>query len=123
MSDITLDSLVYQGSGTINGVSRWTERSAGLPKYFRNLTSSVNVNTASDRVNIKWKLVLPFPESAPSECPCVGENPYADAIVDVSIRLDARVPQTMRENIVDAIQSLVATTQFAGSVEALVNPI
>lgn len=122
MSTIVLDSLNYVGEGIVNGVSRFVERSAGLPAYFRMLTSSVTLTTKADRANIKWKLVLPFPATQPEDCPCVGQAPYIDTIVNIDVRLDGRAPKAYRDDIVDAIQSLVATAQFTGSVEDLINP-
>ena len=122
MSTIVLDSLNYVGEGIVNGISRFVERSAGLAKYFGHLTSSVLVNTKAERVNINWKLVKPFPATPPEECPCDGQVPYIDTIVDIRIRMDDRAPPAYRENIVDEIQALVLTAQFTGSVETLVNP-
>lgn len=123
MSTIVLDSLNYVGEGIVNGISRFVERSAGLPAYFRMLTSSVGLSTNAERVNIKWKLVLPFPATQPEDCPCVGQSPYIDTIVNIDVRLDGRAPKAFRDDIVDAIQSLVATSQFTDSVENLINPL
>lgn len=119
MSTIVLDSLNYVGEGLLNGISRFVERSAGVARFFRVLTNSVNYNKTSERTNVKWKLVLPFPSTTPAECPCDGTIPYADTIVNIDIRVDGRAPVAYREDIVDAIQALVLTTQFTGSVEAL----
>jgi len=119
MSTIVLDSLNYVGEGLLNGISRFVERSEGVARYFRVLTNSVNYNKTSERTNVKWKLVLPFPSTAPAECPCDGTIPFADTIVNIDIRVDGRAPVGYREDIVAAIRALVLTTQFTGSVEAL----
>lgn len=119
MSNIVLDALTFVGEGLLNGISRFVERSAGIARYFRALTSSVNYNKTSERVNVKWKLVLPFPSAPEEECPCDGAVPFADTIVNIDIRVDGRASLAYREDIVDMIQSLVATTQFTGSIETL----
>lgn len=119
MSNIVLDSLTYVGEGLLNGISRFVERSEGIARYFRVLTSSVNYNKTSERVNVKWKLVLPFPSAPSEECPCDGAVPFAETIVNIDIRVDGRASAAYREDIVDAIQSLVVMTQFTESVESL----
>jgi len=123
MSTIVLDSLNYVGEGVVNGVSRFIERSAGLAAYFRTLSSSVTLNTKGQRTSIKWKLVLPFPAAPTEDCPCAGELPYIDTIVNIDVRIDARAPKAFRDDIVDHIQSLVLTSQFTGSIEDLTNPL
>lgn len=119
MSNIVLDTLTYVGEGLLNGISRFVERSAGVARYFRVLTSSVNYNKTSERVTVKWKLVLPYPAAPEEECPCDGAVPFADTIMNIDIRVDGRASLAYREDIVDAIQSLVTTTQFTGTIETL----
>lgn len=119
MSTIVLDTLSYVGEGLLNGVSRFVERSAGVARYFRNLTNSVNYNKTSEKATVKWKLVLPYPATVPAVPLGVGEIPYSDTIVNIDIRVDGRAPLLYREDIVDAIQSLVLLSQFTGSVESL----
>lgn len=119
MTTIVLDSLNYVGEGLLNGVSRFIERSAGIARYFRQLTNSVNYNKTSERTTVKWKLVLPFPATTPAVPLGDGEAPYVDTIVNIDVRLDGRAPLLYREDIVDAIQSLVLLTPFTGSIESL----
>lgn len=119
MSTIVLDALNYVGEGLLGGVSRFVERSAGVARYFRNLTNSVNYNKTSEKATVKWKLVLPYPATAPAVPLGTGEIPYSDTIVNIDVRVDGRAPLAYREDIVDAIQSLTAHASFTGSVESL----
>lgn len=120
MSTIVLNSLDFVGDGMIGGGTyRFTERSAGVPAYFRVLTESVTANPKSGRQNILWKLELPFPETAPTDCPCPGQAPYLPTIVRVEIRCDGRADATYRAKIKQDIQDLVLTTQFVDSVTNL----
>jgi len=119
MSTIVLDALNYVGEGLLNGVSRFVERSAGVARYFRNLTNSVNYNKTSEKATVKWKLVLPYPATVPATPLGEGELPYSDTIVNLDIRVDGRADAAYRADIVDAIQSLVLLAPFTDSVESL----
>lgn len=120
MSTIVLNTLNYAGEGVINGISRFIERSAGVVAYFRSLTASVR--TSNTRTIVKWKLVHPFPSSAPASCPCPGEAPYLDAIVNIDVRLDARADEAFRTAVQIAITELVAKDEFKNSIKLLTTP-
>lgn len=118
MSNIVLNALTYVGDGIQNGVSRWTNRLAGMAAYFKNLT--VSVRTGKDaRSVIKWKLVHPFPDSAPTDCPCDGQLPYQDTIVNVEFRFDPRTDTAYRTAVRLAVKDLLATSQMTDSVDNL----
>lgn len=120
MSTIVLNTLSYAGEGVVNGISRFVERSAGVVAYFRSLTASVK--TTNSRTAVKWKLVLPFPSSAPASCPCPGEAPFLDAIVNIDVRLDARADEAFRTAVQIAITDLAAKDEFKNSIKLLTTP-
>lgn len=122
MSTIVANALNYLSDGITNGISRWTERSAGVLAFFRAITASVNSVASSKRTTVKWKVVLPFPDSEPSSCPCPGEAPASDTIVNIDVRFDSRVPAAHRTAVLTTIKDLVDTAQFADSIEDLVLP-
>lgn len=121
MSNIVANTLTYVGDGIINGISRWTERSAGVLAFFRSISASVNSVASSKRTTVKWKIVLPFPDTEPTSCPCPGEAPMSDTIVNIDVRLDSRAPKAHRTAVLTSIRDLVATSQYASSVEDLTN--
>lgn len=121
MSNIVLNALTYVGDGIVNGVAWFTERSAGTAAYFRSLTSSVSAKKGQ-RISVKWKLVKPFPAAAAESCPCPGEAPYTDTIVDITVRFDPRADAAYRTAVTTDIQNLAATTQFTGSINSLIQP-
>ena len=120
MSTIVLNTLNYVGEGVVNGISRYIERSAGVVAYFRALTGSVKTTTT--RTTVKWKLVHPFPSSAPTSCPCPGEAPFLDAIVNIDVRLDSRADEAFRTAVQLAIADLVAKDEFKNSIKLLTTP-
>lgn len=122
MSTIVANLLNYVSDGIANGISRWTERSAGVLAYFRAITASVNSVASSQRTNVKWKVTLPFPDAEPSSCPCPGEAPASPTIVNIDVRFDSRVPAAYRTAVLTTIKDLVDSAQFADSIEDLVLP-
>jgi hypothetical protein len=69
-ANVTLNSVVYAPGGTNNGVSTWTNRSAGYGSGFTNLTEEVVQPKTGAVVREKFTLTLPIvadgtgPESA-----------------------------------------------------------
>lgn len=119
MSNIVLNTLTYVGDGIANGISRFTERTAGIAKYFKAVTGSVGQAT-SGRISVKWKLVYPFPEAAPESCPCDGEIPYSDTIVNLDFRFDGRTDTAYRTAVYLAVKDLIATAPVGSAVKDLV---
>lgn len=122
MSTIVANSLNYVGDGIMNGVTRFTERSAGVLAFFRSITGSITSNVTSKRTAVKWKVILPFPAAEPESCPCDGSTPYSDTIVNIDIRFDSRTDLAHRTAVLTTIRDLVATTQYGSSVTGLVTP-
>lgn len=119
MSNLVLNTLTYVGDGIANGISRFTERSLGIAKYFKAVTGSVGQAT-SGRISVKFKLVYPYPDAVPESCPCDGELPFTDTIVNLDFRFDGRTDTAYRTAVYLAVKDLVATTQFQSGVKDLV---
>lgn len=119
MSNIVLNALTYAGEGIVNGISRFTEKSAGLVAGFRRLTSSIGFTSA--KTTVKWKLVIPTIQTEADACACPG-SVLQETYVDITVRFDVKATQAHRDDVLAEIQDLVATTQFAGSISTLVLP-
>jgi hypothetical protein len=119
MSTIVLNSLNYVGSGIVNGVSQFWERSKSLVSAFSTLTGRVNYGTA--KTTVAWKLTVPVVKEDDTACGCAGEV-VRTTIVDVSVRFDRSATSAERADVLQRLQDLVLTSQFAGSVSNLVQP-
>lgn len=115
MSTIVLNALNYVGDGIANGISRFTERSAGVVAYFKQVTGSVSL-AKSGRSTIKFKLVMPYPSAAPASCPCPGEAPFTETIADITVRIDGRADAAYRTAVRESIEDLVQSTPFINGV-------
>lgn len=122
MSNIVLNTLTYNGDGIQpNGISRWTNRASGVVAYFKALTASVRSSKGA-RAVVKWKLVHPFPDADPESCPCEGQLPYQDTIVDLEFRFDPRASTAYRTAVRLAVKDLLALSQMTDSVDDLTLP-
>lgn len=116
MSTIVLNSLNYVGSGILNGVSFFWERSKGLANAFSPL--SARVNMTKDKSNVLWKLNVPVTATADSPCGCAGDV-VRTTYVDVNTRMDRAATAAERADVLARIRDLVASTQFASSITDL----
>lgn len=123
MSTIVLNTLNYVGEGIQNGVARYIERSAGVVAFFRNLTASVSHNEKSARTVVKWKLVLPFPDSPSAECPCDGTLPFRPTIVNIDVKMDSRADNAYRTAVQLAISDLALKDEFKDSIKLPATPV
>ncbi len=114
MTTIVLDSLNFVSQGVTNGISLFREVSAGVVGYFKTLTNSVSLS--KQRTNVKWKLVIPFPVAPSESCPCPGEAPYLDTIVDFNVRMDPRADAAYRTNVQEMATDLAAPAPFKASI-------
>ena len=119
MSTIVANSLNYLGDGIVNGVSRFTERSAGVLAYFRAITGSVSSVATSKRTSVKGKIQLPFPDAEPEACPCDGAAPFSDTIVNIDVRIDSRADLAYRTAVYTTIKDLIASTQYQSALKGL----
>lgn len=119
MSNIVLNSLTYVGSGTINAVSTWWNRTAGLVNAFRQLTARVNYNPT--KTVVAWKLTIPV--VAEEDHPTVAAGTVLrSTIVDITVRYDRNATATERSDVKEHLDDLVASTQFVSSITDLVLP-
>lgn len=119
MSTIVLNTLNYVGEGIVNGISRFTEKSAGVVAGFRRLTASIGFTSA--KTTVKWKLVIPIVQTEADACACPGAV-LQETYVDITVRYDIKATQTQRDDTLAEIRDLVQTTQFGDSVAGLVLP-
>ena len=119
MSNIVLNTLTYVGEGIVNGISRFTEKSAGVVAGFRRLTESIGFTSA--KTTVKWKLVIPTVQTDADACACPGAV-LQETYVDITVRYDIKATQNQRDDTLAGIQDLVASTQFENSVANLILP-
>lgn len=113
MSTIVLNALNYVGSGIVNGVSSFWERSAGIVNAFALLTARVNYNPT--KTVVAWKLTVP----AGGEGTPDAADDLEPTIVDIIVRYDRLIPAAGRTNVKEHIDDLVASTQFVSSITNL----
>lgn len=113
-----LNTKTYAFSGILAGISTWIERSLKLSQLFSTLTGSVVVDT---KARVKWRLKVPYAVASDSTCGCAGDvRGVADLAID--IRFDNSLDDADRLDMLDRLQDLVLTTQFASSVTNLEQP-
>lgn len=119
MSNLTLNTKTYSGSGFVNGLVSWIERSGGIAAAFSVVRSSLRMDPESKgKVRIKWDLDMPIVAAEGSECACPGDV-LRKADVTVSIRLDKGLTLAERTDFMERLEDLVQTTQFRASVISL----
>jgi hypothetical protein len=117
---ITLNSKTYNGIGfNSNGQSVFNETSAGVPSGFSYLTDKVNAGTGKTDSTVKWNLSIPVIATVDSECACAG-GVLRTYYVQVGVTIPAGSTAAERADLLKRIQDLVLTTQFAGSINNLV---
>lgn len=118
---ITLNSKVYNWAQfDPNGVSRYLETSSGVPTGYSNLTAKVTVGSGKTQ-KVKWRLAIPTVATEASSCSCPGAVLSTDYI-EVSAEVASNGALASRSDLLARLRSLVLTTQFASSIENLVQP-
>ncbi len=117
---IVLNSKTYNPDGfDAQGVSNYSERSAGVPAGFSGL--SFGQNRTELYVKGTVRLTIPVVATTDSDCSCAGT-----ALRTSRVRLEIEEPVTgtlaERQDLLDRIQDLVATAQFEAFVLNLVKP-
>jgi hypothetical protein len=119
---IVLDGLTYDNVGfNQNGQFVYSEKSAGVPSGFSYLTTKVASGTGKADTVVKWNLSKPVVATEDSECACAG-TVLRSYYVKIEVTIPPGSTAAERIDINDAIQSLVATTQWNGSIESLIQP-
>lgn len=119
MSTIVLNALNYLGTGILNGVSYFWEKTGGIVNAFSPLTAKINIT--QDRSNVLWKLVVPVVVAADSPCGCAGEVEKS-TIVDLTFRFDRRATVAERDEVYKRVKDLVAHASFKASITDLTLP-
>lgn len=118
-SNLTLNTKVYTPRGTSNGISTWTlfgDSSFGGAQS--DVTESVRGPLSNGTSRVRFTLTLPKTASEDSPCACIGQKVgygKADVVIDVPTSFTA----AERQDFVDRIQSLVASSVFDTSVANL----
>lgn len=112
MSNITLNTKVYVGSGLMNGLANFIERSAAVAAGFSKLASSLRIDA---KIRGKWTLDLPIVATADSACSCIGEV-LRSGDVTVAFRMDLGMTTAERTDLADRLKDLVTSAQFRASI-------
>lgn len=119
MSTIVLNGLNYVGTGILNGVSWFWEKSKGIVNAFSDLTCRMNLT--KDRSNVLWKMTVPVTVTSDSPCGCAGDV-VRTTFVDISVRFARTATATERADVLARIKDLVASTHFGSSISDLALP-
>lgn len=119
---ITLNSKVYDNVGfNPQGQFVYSEKSAGVPSGFSYLTAKVNTGTGKSDSVVKWNLSIPIVATTDSSCACIG-GVLRTYYVRMEITEPAGATAAERTDVRARIASLIAATQFIGSVVDLTQP-
>jgi len=116
MSNITLDTKVYNGLGYRGDGSSWRETSAGVVSGFKTIDATINYT--KEKTNVRFKIVKPTIQTESSACACPGEV-LRTVFVDIVVRYDKLSTPADRTSVLTDIRDLVQTTQFQEYVEHL----
>lgn len=117
MSNITLDTKVYNGLGYRGDGSSWRDTSAGVVSGFRNIDATINYT--KDKTNVRFKIMKPTIQTESTACACPGEV-LKVVYVDIVVRYDKSATPADRSSVLQDIKDLVVTSQFADYVQNLV---
>lgn len=121
---IVLNSKTYNFAGfDQNGVSVYKETSSGVPGGFSYLTCRVST-PATDKADAKvmWRLTMPILAAADSSCSCEGSVLRTYRFDDGKVTIPSGSLAAERADFLARIQALVDTTQYAASINSLVQP-
>lgn len=115
MSNLVLNTKTYTGSGILNGIASWWDRSGGVAALFNRVTASIRIN---DKARVQWKIEqqFPQPEGAPV---CCGPDEKRQADADIRIRLHPSLDATERTDFKARLVALVSTSDFSDSIVQL----
>lgn len=115
-ANITLNTKVYTPRGTQNGITSWAL--AGDTTFGgaqSNLTESVRGPLSDGTYRTRWVLVVPKAATSDSACSCTGSI-LGTAKASITIDWPVGFTAAERQDFVDRIQALVATSVFDVSV-------
>lgn len=115
-SSMTLNTKAYTPRGTQNGISTWAlAGDATFGGAVSTLTESVRGPLGDGKTRTRWVLSVPKNATADSPCACTGSN-LGTGKADIVIDIPANFTAAERQDFVDRIQAMVATTVFDASV-------
>lgn len=117
---IVLNSKTYNPDGfDQNAVSQYSERSAGVPSGYSGL--SFGQSRSETYIKDNLRLTIPVVATTDSDCSCAGT-----VLRTTRLRLEVENPVTgvlaERQDLLDRLQDLVLTAQFANFVLHGVKP-
>lgn len=115
-ASMTLNTKVYTPRGTSNGISTWAlAGDATFGGAQSQVTESVRGPRADGTYQTQWQLVVPKAAAADSTCACTGEI-LGTGKAKVDLVWPVAFTAAERQDFVDRIQAMVATTVFDVSV-------
>ncbi|DAD51543.1 TPA_asm: coat protein [ssRNA phage Gephyllon.3_5] len=115
-ASMTLNTKVYTPRGTSNGVSKWAlTGDATFGGAQSEVTESVKGPYSDGTYRTRWVLLVPKAATADTACGCVGTI-TGTGKADFNITFPVNFTQAEKQDFVDRIQSMVATTVFDVSV-------
>jgi len=125
MSNLTLNTKVYNGRGIVAGISNWLNTASGVLASFSRVTASVFVPNASSgskaKAVVKWNLRIPLVAEEASACACPG------TVIDeldcyIQVRMSQGVSESVRTDAALQVKDLVASSEFQASIISLTQP-
>lgn len=115
---LTLATRVYNPFGTQNGVSTWRYPNDVVFNGISTVTQSVRGPSKEGVLRIQHKLDAPRVKGEDSPCGCTGEL-IDGAVVRVEAIIPAAWTKAQRQEVLDRLQSLVASTEFTAAYDDL----
>lgn len=118
-ASVTLNSVVYNPSGTNNGLTSWIDRSAGIAAGFSPLTEKFQLDQGpSHLTKLSFRLELPVVADSDTACACSGSL-LGKNTVNVSVWIRDGAPESERTDLLTRIQDLVSSAPFTDAVGSL----
>lgn len=112
MSNLTLNTKVFTGSGLANAIYTWYYRAAGVVVGWAKASVNVQLGVQKNRVN--WKLNEPVVAEEATSCACPS-TVLRNAAADISVRFDAGATTAERTDFALKLKDLVASADFQNS--------
>lgn len=118
MANIVLNTKTYTGSGIINAIATWVERSGGVAAAFSYLTASLRI---TDKSRGKWKLSYPIVATVDTASAAIGDL-LRTADVEISWRIDPGFTAAERTDFGLRVKDLAAHSEFQNMITNLIQP-
>lgn len=112
MSNLTLNTKVYTGSGLVNAIYTWMQRTAATFGAWSRASVQIGFTTQKARVN--WKLAVPVVAEDATACACPGDVTRL-AAADINVRFDPGATTAERTDFALQLKDLVASPDFQAS--------